>query len=259
MITGVLLIKGLIAALIVGFVTSSIRSWVDRVFLVIMLVSIVGLPINQAITVNLMVIALASGLMLIRQGRVLRSSIPTGKSEWLLIVIPAIIGGLTGRLISASYSSTVLLAILGIYAILVGLRIFVIKPLKERETKAHPVWFAPVSLISGLLTGLISAGGKPFAVPAYNNAMGHHPQRAYAFASLGVMAAALTALTGQFAFIAAPSVNEMLLALYEFVLITAVALIVNKVWSEKLNKIVNLSIAPVLIVVGIRFLMMAFA
>ena len=27
----------------------------------------------------------------------------------------------------------------------------------------------------GLLAGLISAGGKPFAVPAYNNAMGHHP------------------------------------------------------------------------------------
>ena len=35
-----LLLKGLLAGVIVGFVTGSIRSWVDRFFLVIMLVSL---------------------------------------------------------------------------------------------------------------------------------------------------------------------------------------------------------------------------
>ncbi|MFN3741053.1 MAG: hypothetical protein ACK4VW_00075 [Anaerolineales bacterium] len=48
-----LLLKGLLAALIVGFVTASIQSWVDRFFLVIMLVGIVGLPIQEDVTVNL--------------------------------------------------------------------------------------------------------------------------------------------------------------------------------------------------------------
>lgn len=259
MITGVLLLKGLIAALIVGFVTSSIRSWVDRVFLVIMLVTIVGLPIAQAITVNLFVIALAALMMVIRQGKALHTATPVGKSEWLLIVIPAIAGGVTGRLLANAVAPKVLLAVLGIYAILVGLRILFIKPLPERETKAHLGWLAPVGLGSGFLTGLISAGGKPFAVPAYNNAMGHHPQRAYAFASLGVVTAAWSALASQLAFVAVPVASDIVLALYEFVLISVVALFVGKFWSEKLNKIVNLTIAPILIIVGIRFLTMALA
>jgi hypothetical protein len=37
---------------------------------------------------------------------------------------------------------------------------------------------------------------------------------------------------------------DLILALYEFVLVILVAPIVNKLWSEKLNKIVNLTIAP---------------
>lgn len=173
-ITGILLLKGLIAALIVGFVTASIRSWVDRVFLVIMLVSIVGLPIGEAIVVNLIVVALAAVMMVIRQRKVLSAAVPTGGMEWLLIVIPGLAGGVIGRFAASSVAPKTLLFVLAVYAILVGLRIFFIKPLPERETKAHPAWFAPVSLGSGLLAGFISAGGKPFAVPAYNNATGHH-------------------------------------------------------------------------------------
>jgi hypothetical protein len=94
-------------------------------------------------------------------------------------------------------------------------------------------------------------------VPAYNNAMGHHPQRAYAFASLGVVAATWSALATQLAFIAVPAVPNLLLALYEFVLVTLVALVVNRFWSQKLNKVVNMIIAPILVIVGIRFLFMA--
>ena len=37
---------------------------------------------------------------------------------------------------------------------------------------------------------------------------------------------------------------DLVLALYEFVFVTLVALITNKFWSEKLNKIVNLTIEP---------------
>ena len=39
------LLEGLVAGLIVGFVTASIKSWVDRFFLVIILVGLLKLPI----------------------------------------------------------------------------------------------------------------------------------------------------------------------------------------------------------------------
>ena len=259
MITAAILLKGLVAALIVGFVTASIKSWVDRVFLVIMLVGIVGLPITEAITVNLAVVALAAVLMVFRQRKTLAEAVPAFKAEWLLIVISAIGGGIGGRFFAASLPASALLGILGVYAILVGLRVFFIKPLPEKESKAHRLWLAPVGLGSGFLAGLISAGGKPFAVPAYNNAMGHHPQRAYAFASLGVVAATWSALATQLAFVALPALPNLLLALYEFVLVTLVALVVNRFWSQKLNKVVNLIIAPILVLVGIRFLFMAMS
>ncbi len=259
MLSSAILLKGLLAALIVGFVTSSIKSWVDRVFLVIMLVGIVGLPVADAIVVNLAVVALAALLMLFRQRKALKAVGPAFGAEWLLIVLPAIAGGVGGRFLAAALPPKTLLLVLGVYAVFVGLRILIIKPLPEREAKAHIGLLAPVGLGSGFLAGLISAGGKPFAVPLYNNAMGHHPQRAYAFASLGVVAAAWAAMATQFAFVVAPAASSLLLALYEFVLVTVVALIVGKFWSEKLNKVVNLIIAPILIIVGIRFAVMAFA
>lgn len=66
MISGIILLKGLVAALIVGFMTASIKSWVDRIFLVIMLVGIVGLPIAEAMIVNLGVVAFAA-LLVVRR------------------------------------------------------------------------------------------------------------------------------------------------------------------------------------------------
>jgi len=254
MITGLILIKGLIAAVIVGFVTASIKSWIDRVFLVIMLVGILGLPISQAIIINIIVVALAALLMVIRQRKMLNTAVPAGKTEWLMIVPFAFIGGIAGRFISTALSPKGLLILLGIYAILVGLRIFFIKPLPERETKSHSAWMAPIALLSGILGGFLSTGGKPYAVPAYNNAMGHHPQRAYAFASLSIAVSIWSALATQLFFIQVPDSGVFILGLYEFAIITVTALIVNRFWSQKLNKVVNLTIAPILIIVGIKFI-----
>ncbi len=108
-------------------------------------------------------------------------------------------GRQTGALAGHRTPAPVLLVVLGIYAILAGLRMLLIKPMPERDDKAHPAWQAPVAFLFGGLTGLISAGGKPFSVPIYNWVMGHHPQRAYAMASVGVAAAAWSALGTQVA------------------------------------------------------------
>jgi uncharacterized membrane protein YfcA len=96
-----LLLKGLVAGVIVGAVTASIRSWVDRFFLVILLVSIVGLPIQQAITVNLVVVSVAALMMALRQTDVLTAV----REDWAMIIISTGLGGLLGRLLGLSLPS----------------------------------------------------------------------------------------------------------------------------------------------------------
>jgi uncharacterized membrane protein YfcA len=247
-----LLLKGLVAGVIVGAVTASIRSWVDRFFLVILLVSIVGLPIQQAITVNLVVVSVAALMMALRQTDVLTAV----REDWAMIIISTGLGGLLGRLLGLSLPSRLLLALLGGYAILVGIRLLFVKPVPERETPAHPAWMAPIAFAGGILTGLLSAGGKPFTVPLYNWALGHHPKKAYALGSLGVVTGAWAALGTQIAVGRALKPSEMALAAYEFIIISLTALVVGRYWSPKVNRWVSLIVAPLLILVGVRFFMM---
>jgi uncharacterized membrane protein YfcA len=256
MMTGVLfLIKALAAGLVVGFVTASVRSWVDRVFLVIMLVGVVGIPIDRAVTINLIVVALAGVLMAFRQ----RECIKTMGGEWVLIVLPAILGAVGGRLLGLQAAPAVLIGALGGYAILAGMGIVLIRLVPERENQSWRGWLVPISFLAGTLTGFISTGGKPFKVAVYNNAMGHHTHRAYAFASLGIAVAAWSALGTQLVSGHSILPADLLVSAGEFVIVTLTALGVNKIWTPKLNTIVNLIVAPILLVVGIRFVIMALS
>ncbi len=248
-----LLLKGLLAALIVGFVTASIQSWVDRFFLVILLVSIVGLPIQEAVTINLMVVSLAALMMVLRQTDVLTSV----RQDWALVIISAIIGAVLGRIVGLNVTAQVLMILLGLYALLAGLRLAFIRPLPEKETRAHPAWLAPIAFGASLLTGLLSAGAKVLQVPLFNIALGRHPKQAYALAALSVSVSAPIALATQIGLGAAPIVSQVLWALYLFVLIVGVAIIVQRFWAPKLNQVVTWIIAPILVLVGIRFLMLA--
>lgn len=250
-----LLLKGLLAGVIVGFVTASIKSWVDRFFLVILLVTIVNLPIQQAIVINLIVVALAALMLALRQWKTLSSV----REEWPRLIIPSILGGILGRLLGIQTPATIILLVLGIYAILVGLRLVLVKPMPERETKGHSNWLAPVAFLASGMTGFLSAGGKPFKVTVYNWILGHHPLRAYAMASLGVAVAAWSALGAQVAVGQPIPPSDLGLAIYEFVIITLVALGIERVWSPKLNKIITWVIAPILVLVGVRFILLGIA
>lgn len=247
-----LLLKGLIAGLIVGFVTASIKSWVDRFFLVIILVGLLHMSIQEAIIVNLIVVSLAALMMLLRQSRVLTSV----QADWPLVILPAVLGGVVGRILALNIGAQWLLAALGVYAILVGLRLVLIKPMPERDDKAHPAWMVPIAALSGVLAGWLSAGGKPFTVPLYNAALGHHPRQAYALASLGVVSGTWAAMTTQIALGHPLTQGNLLLALYLFVIIALTALAVERFWTPKLNRIVTYGIAPLLVLVGARFLWM---
>jgi len=250
-----LLLKVLLASLIVGFVTASIKSWVDRFFLVILLTSLVRLPIQQSITINLVVVALASLMLALRQSEALKSV----REDWAILILSAVLGGILGRLLGLQTPAPILMVVLGAYAILAGLRMVLIKPLPEKDDKAHPAWLAPVSFLFGGLTGLLSAGGKPFSVPIYNWAMGHHPQRAYALATVGVTSAAWSAVGAQVATGTALAPADLGLAVYAFILVTLTALGVNRFWSPKLNQIVTWIIAPLLVLIGIRFILLGLA
>ena len=122
---------------------------------------------------------------------------------------------------------------------------------------AHPAWLTPITFGASVLTGLLSAGAKVFQVPLFNIALGHHPKQAYALAALSVSVSAPMALATQIGLGMAFTVSQILLALYLFVLIVGVALIVQRFWTPKLNQVVTWIISPVLILVGIRFLMLA--
>jgi len=250
-----LLLKGLLAGVIVGFVTASIKSWVDRFFLVILLVSIVGFPIQEAVVINLVVIALAALMLALRQWPALNSV----REEWPKIILPSILGGILGRLLALQSQATIVMLILGVYAILVGVRLVLIKPMPERETKAHSNWLAPVAFLAGGLTGFLSAGGKPFKVPVYNWILGHHPQRAYIMASVGVSVASWSALAAQIAIGQPIAPGDLGMAIYEFIIITLVALGIERIWTPRLNQIVAWIIAPILVLVGIRFILLGLA
>ncbi|HFQ95049.1 MAG TPA: hypothetical protein ENK30_00600, partial [Anaerolineae bacterium] len=104
-----LLVKGLIAGVIVGAVTASIRSWVDRFFLVILLVSMMGLPIHEAITINLIVVGIAALMMALRQTSVLTQI----REDWAMIIIASGLGGMLGRLLGLSLTASILIVLLG--------------------------------------------------------------------------------------------------------------------------------------------------
>jgi len=251
----ILLIKGLLAAVIVGFVTASIQSWVDRFFLVILLITLIGLPIQEAITVNLIVVSLAALMMALRQSEVLRSV----REEWPVVVLPALVGAVAGRVSGLWLPPQVLTLLLGIYAILAGLRLAFIRTIPARESPLHPAWITPVTFTAGLLTGLLSAGAKVFQVPLLNMALGHHPKKAYALAALGVSTGAPAALAVQIGLGQFLQPDQVLLALYLFVLIVSVALIVHRFWSMKLTQWVSWIVAPILVLIGVRFLLAVFA
>jgi hypothetical protein len=182
-----------------------------------------------------------------------------GEADPLFIGVTAVLGGILGRLLGSQTPAPILLVAPGAYAILAGLRMVPIKPLPEKDDKAHTAWLAPVGFVFGGLAGLLSAGGKPFSVPVYNWAMGHRPQHAYGLPSVGVTAAAWSTIGAQVA-VGTPLVPADLgLAAYAFVLVTLTALGIQGPWSPRLNQVVTWIVSPLLVLIDIRFLLVGLA
>ncbi len=252
-----LVLRAVLASLIVGFVTASIKLNMDRFFLVILLVFLIGMPLEQAILVNLLVLLVAAVILYARQGRGVRA-IP--RDFLVVIAASSAVGGVLGRLLGLSVPPSVLMILFGIYAIGVGLRLVLVKPNIGAAAGCSSGRLVPLFLFFSVVTGMLSAGGKPFKIPILNLGFGFPLPRAYMLSSVGVAAAVASALATQLVIAPGSFTGEILLwSAWFAVSITLVSLLVEKFWTPTLQKWVSLAISPVLVIVGVRFLLLAMA
>ena len=246
---------GLGALFAVGFVTASIRINVDRFFLVILLVFLVGLPFDRAILINLLVVLAAAGILFFRQSQGLRK-LP--RQYLLPIVVSSAVGGVAGRCLGLALPQSLLLLLFGVYAVGVGLRLVLVKVDPRAAAVSPPTRLVPLFLSFGLIAGLLSAGGKPFKVPILNRWFGFPPPMAYVLSTVGVACAITAALAAQLILAPGTITGEIAAwALFFILSITAISLVVERFWSQMLQKYVSWAIAPILVAIGVRFLLVA--
>ena len=237
--------------LIVGFVTTYLKITIDRIFLVLLLLMWMGFSIQDAIVINALTMAAAS-IVLIRGAKTSLAKLP--KPAMFTIIVLSFLGGIVGRWISLYTNNHVLIIILGIYAILVGLRLVLIKPKMMSSGKITSA-MGFVSLVFSILTGLISAGGKPLQVPIFAKLFKVSMEQAYLVATLGTIASVAGFIAGQLL------TNHKLLQLpligwswMYFLGISVVMYLFEPFWSQKGQKWVTLIVGPILVLVGLKLL-----
>jgi len=167
-----MIIEFLLTILIVGFVTAGLNIKFDRFFTILLLLFIFKLTIFESINIFLWVILLGA-LMILLDNKNEISSLPKNMKLKLFIMIPifTLIASFFGTWIFSLISSSILIIILGILAILYGLRLVFIH-FKHHELdlqKEHPIiakiceLFGPI--LSGFSIGLVGTSLKPLKIP----------------------------------------------------------------------------------------------
>ncbi len=167
-----MLTQFLLVILIVGFITAGLTIRFDRFFTILLLLFIFGFNIQNSIDIFLWVIMLGA-LMIILQNKTKIAQLPAQMKKKLFLLIPlfTFIASWLGSLLFVQVSSNVLIIILGILAILYGLRLmFVHFQQHELEfEKGHPGITKICGLlgpwISGFSIGLVGTSLKPLKIP----------------------------------------------------------------------------------------------
>ncbi|QSO47747.1 TSUP family transporter [Alicyclobacillus mengziensis] len=240
----------ILITLIVGFVTTYLKITIDRIFLVLLLVLWMGFGIQQAVVINALVMLLAS-LLFFRGARPQLAKLPGGV-KWSVVTL-SFIGGIFGRWLGLQMSSRGLLLILGIYAVLIGLRLLLIKPKMVPDGKLQ-AGVSVVTFIFSILTGLISAGGKPLQIPVFVKGFKLSMPQAYLVASLGTIASTVGFLSGELWFTKAIPLSNLAWSWIYFVGISLVMYILEPLWNPKVQKWVTLLVGILLTVVGIKLM-----
>jgi len=167
-----MILNFLLVILVVGFVTSGLKIKFDRFFTILMLMFVMHYTITDAVNIFLWVIMLGA-LMVILNNKDNIALIPKPMKKKLFVIIPifTFVASFLGSWLFENVSNQVLIIILGILAILYGLRLVFIH-FKKHELEyieGHPLITKLCGLtgpwISGFFIGLIGTSLKPLKIP----------------------------------------------------------------------------------------------
>ncbi len=156
----------------VGFVTPGLTIRFDRFFTILLLLFAFGFDIKSSIDIFLWVI-MVGALMVILNNREKLLKLPKQMKVKLFVLIPifTFIASFFGSLLFAKATNNALIILLGILAILYGLRLMFIH-FQEHELefeKGHPIITKICGLlgpwISGFFIGLVGTSLKPLKIP----------------------------------------------------------------------------------------------
>jgi len=166
------MINFIIAILVVGVVTGGLKIKFDRFFTIFFLFFIFGCSIFKSVDIFLWIIVLGAAMIILNQHETL-SKLPKEKKIKLFIFVPflTLVSSFIGSLIFVHISATGLTIILGLLALLFGLRLTFIHITKEELNSKNPAvkvqkfcgLFGP--LFSGLFIGLIGTSLKSLKIP----------------------------------------------------------------------------------------------
>jgi len=167
-----MIIEFLLTILVVGIVTAGLNIKFDRFFTILLLLFIFGLTIFDAVNIFLWVILLGALIILI-QNRKIISGLPKSMKIKLFVLVPilTLVASFAGSYLFSVSTQSILIIVLGILAILYGLRLIFIHftPQELGLQKESPIVakicgiFGPI--ISGFFVGLIGTSLKPLKIP----------------------------------------------------------------------------------------------
>ena len=257
----------LLAILIVGFVTSGIVIKFDRFFTILLLLFIFKLTIFEAINIFLWVIMLGA-LMIILDNKDKISSLSKSMKLKLFVMIPifTLIATFFGTLLFSISSSSALLIILGILAILYGLRLAFIH-FKKHELNLQNGnavvakicgLFGPI--LSGFSIGLVGTSLKPLKIPFAIKIGKMNLKKVYLGNTISTFFASMFAIMWHFFFTTGMTINifyeQMLLGAALWTGMHYMFEITNLCFKDKWKKGFQILIGIILILVSIKVFML---
>ena len=262
-----MIIEFLLTILIVGYVTAGLDIKFDRFFTILLLLFIFGLSIFDSINIFLWVIMLGA-LMIILKNKNAISSLPKGMKLKLFVMIPlfTLVATFFGTWFFSISSSAALLVVLGVLAILYGLRLVFIH-FKSHELnlqKEHPViakicgLFGPI--LSGFSIGFVGSSLKPLKIPFAIRIGKMNAKKVYLGNTITTFFASGFAILWHFFFTKAMTINifyeQMLLGAALWTGIHYVFEITNLCFKDKWRKPFQIFIGVILVLASIKVFML---